>query len=120
MLKNSDTHSFPKQCILSQATEFQSIFQSGKKIKTRFFTLLVKPNQLSYGRLGLVVAKKSVRLAVDRNLIKRVVRESFRHQQLTGMDTLFVVHPAINSLNKTDLREFLDKQWPLLISLGKS
>lgn len=119
MLTTSGSYSFPKRCILAQAAEFQSIFQAGKKLKTRFFTLYAKPNQLSYGRLGLVVAKKAVRLSVDRHLIKRVVRESFRHQQFIGFDILFVVHPSIANLNKTELREFLDKQWPLLISQEK-
>lgn len=44
-------------------------------------------------RLGIVVAKKNVRLAVARNKIKRVLRETFRQQQqlLNGLDVVVVV-----------------------------
>ena len=44
-------------------------------------------------RLGVVVAKRNVKLAVARNRLKRTVRESFRLQQscLTGLDIVVVV-----------------------------
>lgn len=44
-------------------------------------------------RLGIVVAKRNVKLAVDRNKLKRQIRESFRQQQLTlaGLDVVVVV-----------------------------
>ena len=39
---------------------------------------LAKPNHQGFNRLGMVVSKKSVPLAVHRNRIKRQIRESFR------------------------------------------
>ena len=44
-------------------------------------------------RLGIVVAKRCVHLAVDRNKIKRLIRELFRqqHQQMQGLDVVVVV-----------------------------
>lgn len=44
-------------------------------------------------RLGIVVAKRNVRLAVARNKLKRLVRESFRQQQqrLNGLDIVVVI-----------------------------
>jgi ribonuclease P protein component len=44
-------------------------------------------------RLGMVVAKRNVRLAVDRNKLKRLIRELFRqqHQQMQGLDVVVVV-----------------------------
>ena len=40
-----------------------------------------------------MVAKRNVRLAVERNKLKRVIRETFRHkyQQLQGLDVVVVV-----------------------------
>lgn len=45
------------------------------------------------GRLGIVVAKRNVRLAVNRNRLKRLIREAFRQQQhcLPGLDVVVVV-----------------------------
>lgn len=44
-------------------------------------------------RLGIVVAKRNVKLAVKRNKLKRMIRESFRLQQqlLMGLDVVVVV-----------------------------
>lgn len=48
------------------------------------------PNALGYPRLGMIVGKKTVRLAVRRNYMKRVLRELFRQRQhmLGGVDIL--------------------------------
>ena len=44
-------------------------------------------------RLGIVAAKRNVKLAVDRNRLKRFVRESFRlqQQQLSGLDLVVLI-----------------------------
>jgi len=46
------------------------------------------PNTLGYPRLGMVIGKKIVRRAVDRNYVRRILREWFRtHRgQLGGID----------------------------------
>lgn len=48
------------------------------------------PNTLGFARIGLVVGKKIARRAVQRNYMKRTLRELFRQQQssLGGMDIL--------------------------------
>jgi ribonuclease P protein component len=43
--------------------------------------VIARPNGLGHPRLGLAVGVKSAGNAVNRNRIKRVVRESFRRQQ---------------------------------------
>jgi len=50
----------------------------------------VKPNGLKYARLGLVVPKRFLARAVDRNRAKRIFREWFRRNQrlLIGRDLL--------------------------------
>jgi len=115
----TDVYSFPKRCVLNHAADFRDLFQLGKKIKTPYFALLIKPTQHDYPRLGLVVAKKAIRRAVHRNQIKRIIRESFRHHQqiLCGYDTLVMVYHSANTLSKQVLRETLDKQWKKLITL---
>ncbi|OGA09929.1 MAG: ribonuclease P protein component [Betaproteobacteria bacterium RIFCSPLOWO2_02_FULL_65_20] len=50
----------------------------------------VRPNGLDYSRLGLVVPKRFLPRAVDRNRAKRLLREWFRRNQtlLIGRDML--------------------------------
>jgi ribonuclease P protein component len=54
------------------------------------------PNNRSFPRLGIVVGKKLVRRAHDRNYIKRVLREMFRlhGQSCAPMDMVIRVHKA--------------------------
>ena len=49
----------------------------------------VRTNDLGASRLGLIVAKKVLRHAVDRNRAKRVIRESFRRRR--GLPALDIV-----------------------------
>ena len=49
--------------------------------------LVARPNTLGVARLGLVVGKRMIKRAVDRNHAKRVIRESFRLSSgLAAMD----------------------------------
>jgi ribonuclease P protein component len=59
-------------------------------VSGEFLQVFAKPNDRAYPRLGLVVARKMERLAVDRNRIKRKLREAFRAQQgqLAGLDVV--------------------------------
>ena len=96
------------------AKEFDAVFSKGKKIVDRSFMLVVSRNQLEHARLGLIVSKKTGgKLAVDRNRIKRVIRESFRHQQhqLDGLDIVVVTRGGANNVTNFNLRLELDKQW---------
>ena len=53
-------------------------------------------------RLGIVVAKKNIKLAVDRNRLKRLVRESFRKQQLglLGLDIVVIIKKDATGLSE--------------------
>lgn len=78
-----DCH-FPSTFRLHTAADFSKVFATRSKLRGRYFDLhfLVRESQLSENldsRLGLVIAKKLARRAVQRNLLKRLARESFRH-----------------------------------------
>ena len=108
---------YSKNYRLLCAKEFEAVFSKGKKIFDRSLMLVVSRNQLKNARLGLIVIKKTGgKLAVDRNRIKRVIRESFRHQQhqLDGLDIVVVTRSGANNVTNSDLRLELDKQWDRL------
>jgi ribonuclease P protein component len=64
--------------------EFQAVQTQGRRVATRFVTLLALPNQQSVDRLGLIASRKFGN-AVMRNRAKRRLREIFRH---TDPDTV--------------------------------
>jgi ribonuclease P protein component len=71
---------FDKGLRLRQRTEFQHVFDTGVRIRGRFFTILVAPGRTGRSRLGLVASRK-LGDAVRRNRAKRLIRELFRRSQ---------------------------------------
>jgi ribonuclease P protein component len=65
---------------LKKRYEFRQAQLSGRRIHTPHFLIVVQPNALQNTRLGITVTKK-VGTAVQRNRIKRVVREVFRRNR---------------------------------------
>lgn len=67
-------------------------------------------------RLGIIVARKHVKRATDRNRIKRLVRESFRHRQdgIPKLDVVVLARPGIGTLDNQQLFQQLDRLWSKL------
>jgi len=67
-------------------------------------------------RLGLIISKKSIKRAVDRNRVKRTTRESFRLCQgrLSGLDVVIMSRAGLGELSGPALRAILDKHWDAL------
>lgn len=76
-------------------------------------TVLAVPNDLQHPRLGTAVSIKAAGNAVQRNRIKRLVRESFRlHQELLGSrDLVVLVRPGISARSNQQLLSALDTHW---------
>lgn len=108
---------FSKNVRLLKKAEFKSLFADSKKANLPFMLALYKPNQDPLARLGVIVGKKVAALAVDRNTIKRIVRESFRlHQtQLSGFNILVIARSQCNQLDKFKLRVCIDSLWKKLL-----
>ncbi|KKO06608.1 hypothetical protein LCGC14_0064160 [marine sediment metagenome] len=79
--------------------------------------LLARENNLDHCRLGLVIAKKSVRHAVDRNKIKRIARDSFRHNraEMENMDIIVLARKGLGDLDNTALHKLFADMWRRLI-----
>lgn len=72
---------FTKKAKLIKTDEFSSVFNFRKRIPAKYLAVHYQPNATGHARLGLVVGKKVAKRAVDRNYMRRVLREFFRIQQ---------------------------------------
>ncbi len=72
---------FKKNARLTKTDEFSSVFNFRKRISAQHIIIHYQPNRLNCARLGLVVGKKIAKRSVDRNYMRRALRELFRVQQ---------------------------------------
>lgn len=72
-----ETQTFGKDERIRKRQDYLRIYQQGVRSHTRRFTVITCPNQSGIRRLGMTVGKK-VGNAVQRNRIKRLLREFFR------------------------------------------
>jgi len=108
------TCDFPKQVRLLNSKEFSRVFDNTThKAANANLLVLASENDLQHPRLGFVLAKKQLKLAVDRNRVKRIIRESFRmHQhQMANQDFVILARPGLAKLTNQELREMIDGLW---------
>ncbi len=108
---------FGREKRLLTPRQFKAVFDSPSgKAPGKNVLLLARDNQLDHPRLGLVIGKKSVKLAVERNRIKRQIRESFRLNQLNlaGWDIVVVARKGLGDLENDELAQQFGKLWKRL------
>lgn len=105
---------FPKARRLLSAGDYSRVFEKAEaRASHRHLLLLARHNSGPAHRLGLVIAKKNVRLAVQRNRIKRVAREFFRTvpDNDSPMDVVLITRRGIDQLDNAELSTILRQQW---------
>mgnify|MGYP003453794465 FL=1 len=118
--QNGHNHgrAFTKSMRLLNSKDFQTVFDDAPlRTSHQHFLFLARINSLDSPRLGLVIAKKHIRHAVDRNRMKRLIRETFRskQQQLKGLDVIVLARKGMNDVTNAVLIEHLNGQWDRLI-----
>ncbi|MBU1332917.1 MAG: ribonuclease P protein component [Gammaproteobacteria bacterium] len=108
---------FGREKRLLTPRQFKAVFDSPSgKAPGKNVLLLARDNALDHPRLGLVIGKKSVKLSVERNRLKRQIRESFRLNQsnLAGWDIVVVARKGLGDLENTELAHQFGKLWKRL------
>ncbi|NKN34109.1 ribonuclease P protein component [Marichromatium bheemlicum] len=104
---------FPRERRLTCATQYRHVFSDPTRAGKQGFVVLFRANGNGYARLGLAISKKCARRAVDRNRLKRLVRESFRnhHHTLPGVDVVVMCARGAPTLPNRRLFDHLERAW---------
>ena len=104
---------FPRENRLLSPAHYRAVFDHPVRTTDNCFTVLCRASGRATPRLGLAVAKKNSRLAVDRNRIKRIIRESFRNNKVTlgGLDYVVLSRTGANSATNRELFASLERHW---------
>ena len=108
---------FDKSLRLLNSSDYKAVFDDAKlKVSNQHLLFLARFNHQAYPRLGLIIAKKNVRLAVQRNRVKRAIRETFRLRQdeLAGLDIIVLARKGLADLDKPALNKTLNQLWQQL------
>ncbi|WDM61753.1 ribonuclease P protein component [Pseudomonas sp. NEEL19] len=108
---------FSREKRLLTPRHFKAVFDSPTgKVPGKNLLILARENGLDHPRLGLVIGKKSVKLAVQRNRLKRLMRDSFRlnQQLLAGLDIVIVARKGLGEVENPELHQHFGKLWKRL------
>ena len=108
---------FSREQRLLLPSDYKFVFNQPIRSSDKLLTILAKKNRSSeHPRLGLAVAKKSVKTAVHRNRIKRLIREFFRLNQhkLACAEYVVLVRNGIDKMDNDVITQSLAKQFNYL------
>ena len=107
---------FPKCARLLKPAEFSQVFKDPIRSSDRMFTILAVRNpEQAIPRLGLAISKKHAKRALDRNRIKRLVRESFRQQHnLPVADMVVMARDVTAKASNQEIFDSLSQHWKRL------
>ena len=109
---------FKRSQRLLKSADFSAVFNDAPfRASSAHFLILSRLNDSNYPRLGLVIAKKHIRLANQRNHLKRQIRESFRHNQhhLPSIDAIVLARKGADSLSNSEIQHTLNGLWKRVI-----
>jgi ribonuclease P protein component len=109
--------SFPAHKRLRRKSEFDAAYARGRRFGNGFFAVTASSNDKHGARLGMAVAVRMAGNAVERNRLRRIVRESFRlHQHaLPSVDLVVNARPKARGASGAELRASLLELWKMLI-----
>ena len=104
---------FGRESRLTDKSSYDRVFQNARRSRDRFYTVLCRANGRDEARLGLAIGRKHCKPASGRNRLKRIVRESFRHnrESLGGLDIVVINQPGARQATNAALFDSLDHHW---------
>lgn len=89
---------------LRRGSEYAAVLGGSRRLRGKYFELRYRDSESGVARLGLIVAKRLAKRAVDRNRVKRVAREAFRHLQgrLRPVDLVIRLAAGVGPLDRAD------------------
>ncbi len=113
--RKKKSRGLPKQAKLLKAADYQYVFDKAVRSSDACFTVLARVGSRDMARLGMAFSKKRVKLAVARNRLKRITRESFRlTENKFRADYVVLAGPQCVRASNRQLFQSLENHWQKL------
>lgn len=120
--RENPSYSLSSQQRLKKPDQFQTVYKSKQWGGSKHYTFNVLAqdgldDNLGHGVLGATVSKKVSKLAVDRNRIKRQIRDYYRlHQHdIDNAHLVITAKPSCNKASNVDRYQSLDELWTKIL-----
>jgi ribonuclease P protein component len=93
--RSMKAYALPKTMLLVKPWQYGQVYDQGKRVRGQNFSLIHVPNNTAENRLGISI--HGIRQAVQRNRLKRIIREFFRQNKAfiaPSSDVVFAVRPG--------------------------
>lgn len=100
-----------KTITIKSSRDFSRTFHRGKSNANKYLVIFIIKNNLNINKIGISIGKK-VGNSVNRNRIKRLIRESYRvleNKLKTGYDIVFVPRQPSKTADYKDIFDSLSK-----------
>jgi len=108
----------PRSHRLLNPGDFQNIFDKvDYKVSNSNLLLLTRKNNRETARLGFIFSKKNIKLAVNRNRIKRLTKEFFRvnYSHIPNLDIIVLAKKGLGDVNNELYVQELEKLFKKLV-----
>ena len=97
----------PRRHRFTAQGSFEPVLRSGRKARGEHVVIHAARGAADASRVGVALSRRYVPSAVERNLIKRIVREAFRRHPLktSGVDFVVAVRSRMDRVARMGLRE---------------
>jgi len=106
----------PRATRLRRAADFLALRDAPGRLAGRYLLIRYATAAGTTARMGMAVSRRVSKRAVERNRIKRQLRESFRRMRasLPPLDLLVIARSDASAADNATLRAELDRLWPRL------
>jgi ribonuclease P protein component len=113
---NTTIERFRREYRLTRKEQFDRVLSSRTiNLRCGCFRLYATPNDEEGARLGLIIGKRQLKRAVDRNRVKRVLRETFRANR-SGLPGFDIVVQLTETPSTEPLMVQALSMWPRFVS----
>lgn len=86
---------------LKSSHEFQGVYKTGKRFDSRYMTVFALKNTTDTDRFGLTASRRVAKNAVDRNRMKRMLREAVRSVSLQSREAALARYDFVINAKKS-------------------
>jgi ribonuclease P protein component len=115
MPRSARSEGYSRRHRFAERGAFGPVLRSPRKIRGRIAILHVAQGRAGATRFGIALTKRLVARSTDRNRVKRIARESFRHHgiKVAGLDCVLTLRDRIDALDDaalaSEFRGLLDR-----------